>query len=196
MLETLVSLQLQTRRGYKMVHKQIYLHEISLRRNQAAYVAHEAGRPKPSKSILRCNETINNVGCDAIESECRNFLTECKPLHVALKAFSDMMGQPMAAHVAQTLELLFEHASPRDAPPGFLEALKHHKRQLEKNHNMKFWKEVMWFRPSWIVQCARPSNTPSISGNAPKISFPDPFTVQKMVTSLQFFALQRSGRNV
>ena len=91
---------------------------------------------------------------------------------VALKKFSDMIGQPMAAHVAQTLELLFEYASSRDAPPGFLEALNHHKHRLEKNHNMKFWKEVMWFRPSWIVQCARPSNTPPISWERANNLFP------------------------
>ena len=128
-----------------------------------AYVVAECGKGKrASKSMLRLEKLLNRYGALTLQKQSESFLEDCRILHESLMKFSDLVGYPMATHVAPTLERLFEYGQMEEAPEGMNDALRHHQRRLEKNHNMNFWKHVMWFSPKWIVQFAPPCNCPPI----------------------------------
>ena len=80
-----------------------------------------------------------------------------------MNKFSDLNGKPTATHVAETLEQLFEDSEEGVGPEGLKEALKHHMSRLSKNHNMEFWKDIVWFDPIFISEFGRPYNMKSIS---------------------------------
>ena len=79
----------------------------------------------------------------------------------------------MATHVRQMLEHLYEISEGTGAPQGLRSSLLHHKKRLDKNHNMRLWKQVMWFRPSWIVRFGRPCQQEPISVAAANNLFDD-----------------------
>ena len=133
-------------------------------KNVERYVAHECAKgSKTSKSMHRLSRLLLRHAVSVLEKQCSNFLDDCSVLHDALKTFSDLIGCPMATHVAPTLKRFFEYAHSEKASEHMTGAITHHRKRLEKNHNMDFWKHVMWFSPSWIVQFARPCRRDPIS---------------------------------
>ena len=129
----------------------------------SAFVYSESEKARASKSIIKCKRLLDRYGALEIKASCFTFLEQCSVLHSALNKFSDMLGKPMATHVGTTLQLLFEHSESDEAPSRMREALLYHKTRLQKNHNMRFWNDVLWFRPGWIVQFARPCGLLPIS---------------------------------
>ena len=112
--------------------------------------------PRDSNSIKRCQKILTKYGSQCIQKQCEFFWSECSELHAALKEFSESKDTPMATHVCQMLEHLYEISEGTGAPQGLRSSLLHHKKRLDKNHNMRLWKQVMWFRPSWVVLFGRP----------------------------------------